>query len=96
MAAFSWLLFHERRWMTVRSMVFGVFFAFWSLIAGLWLLLQTWHGWSALMIFSGGILVAYSLTFFYSFSSIGDAPNKYAFLSEQQRSFLLDNSANKW
>ena len=68
MADPSRLLFYERRsGMTVKRMVFGVFFAFWSLIAGLWLLIQTWYGWNALMIFFGGILVAYSLTFFLFF-----------------------------
>src|SRR5438270_9729911 len=53
--------------MTVRRMVFGVFFAFWSLIAGLWLLRNIWYGWDALMIFFGAGLVAYSLTFFLFF-----------------------------
>jgi len=48
-------------------MVFGVFFAFWSLIAGLWLLRNIWYGWDALMIFFGAGLVAYSLTFFLFF-----------------------------
>src|SRR6266853_4962626 len=54
-------------WMTVKRMVFGVFLAFWALIAGLWLLLQTWRGLDAFMIFLGGILVAYALTFFLLF-----------------------------
>src|SRR6266853_4984878 len=62
------ILFLERlSGMTIRRMVFGVFFAFWSLIAGLWLLIQAWHGWSGLMVFLGGILIAYSLTFFLLF-----------------------------
>jgi hypothetical protein len=61
-------------------MVFGVFFAFWTLIIGLWLLIQAWHGWSAFMIFLGGILVAYSLTFFLLFFFHWRASNNRASL----------------
>jgi hypothetical protein len=53
--------------MTFSRMVFGVFFAFWCLIAGLWVLAHTWYIYEALAIFLGAILVAYSLTFFLFF-----------------------------